>query len=177
MVVFCEKCGFFRGFQAGVSPAELRRWWSQGRGRPSGGWSAQGYVEGRGSLLGGQAGEIAKLDDLGGDRLLGGELIEGLVECQQIAGRVVVAESDLVEVDTLEPAAMASSTLMPGLLDEDAPIASAAAAKKWPRFSQAGPSPSPTSRRKASWTSAVAWRVCPVGSRASLASASFRSSS
>ena len=45
-------------------------------------------------------------------------------------------------------------------------MASAAAAKKWPRPSQRG-SPSPTRRRYASWTRAVGSSVCPGASRAS----------
>ena len=40
-------------------------------------------------------------------------------------------------------------------------MASAAAAKKWPRPSQSRAGSSPTSRRYASWTRAVAWSVWP----------------
>src|SRR5215472_14578751 len=40
---------------------------------------------------------------------------------QQDAGRVVVAGSDLVEVDAAEPATMALPTFPPGPLDKDAP--------------------------------------------------------
>ncbi len=139
--------------------------------------SAQGYVEGRGSLLGGQAGEIAELDDLGGDRLLGGELIEGLVECQQIAGRVVVAESDLVEVDTLEPAAMASSTLMPGLLDEDAPHRLGCGGEEVAAILPGRAVPVADQPEEGLVDQRGRLEGLSVGSRASLASASFRSSS
>ena len=44
-------------------------------------------------------------------------------------------------------------------------MASAAAAKKWPRPSHGRRRPPPTSRRYASWTRAVGWRVWPGGSR------------
>jgi len=62
-------------------------------------------------------------------------------------------------------------------------MASAAAAKKWPRLFQCG-SDSPdsrpglaTRRRYASWTSAVTWSICPGFSWASFAAASLRNSS
>jgi hypothetical protein len=55
-------------------------------------------------------------------------------------------------------------------------IASAAAAKKWPRPFQSCSSV-PTRRSHASCTSAVGWSVWPEGSWASLAAASLRSSS
>ena len=56
-------------------------------------------------------------------------------------------------------------------------IASAAAAKKWPRLFQRWARSASTSRRYASWTSAVAWSVWPGFSRASRWAASWRSSS
>ena len=56
-------------------------------------------------------------------------------------------------------------------------MASAAAAKKWPRLSQRASSAGPTSRRYASWTRAVAFRVLPGGFAAIRAAASFRNSS
>ena len=56
-------------------------------------------------------------------------------------------------------------------------IASAAAAKKCPRLSQCWAFSTSTSRMYASCTSAVACSVCPGFSWASLAAASFRSSS
>ena len=53
----------------------------------------------------------------------------------------------------------------------------AATAKKWVRPFQSRGVPSPTRRRNASWTRAVASRVWPVGSAAIRAAASPRSSS
>ena len=50
---------------------------------------AERDAQGQGGLLGGQSREVPELDDFGYDRLLGGELIESLVERQHIAGRVV----------------------------------------------------------------------------------------
>src|SRR5262249_39579569 len=56
-------------------------------------------------------------------------------------------------------------------------MASAAAAKKWPRLSQCWAFSTSTSRRFTSWTKAVAWSVCPGFSCASFWAASRRNSS
>ena len=56
-------------------------------------------------------------------------------------------------------------------------MASAAAAKKWPRPFHACAWSTSTKRRYASWTRAVAWSVWPGFSRASLCAASLRNSS
>jgi hypothetical protein len=56
-------------------------------------------------------------------------------------------------------------------------MASAAAAKNWPRPSQRCTRCAPTSRKYASWTRAVARNVWPGFSWANLWAASFRSAS
>jgi hypothetical protein len=51
---------------------------------------AERVAQSRRGLVGGQPRKIAELDDLGGFRFLGGELIEGFVERQQFVGQVAI---------------------------------------------------------------------------------------
>lgn len=105
-----------------------------------------------------------------------------LVECFMHGEEFVVfagggGDFDLMHVHMLGPGAVFGGLAAAGAVDEDARMASAAAAKKWARFSKQARPFSSTSRSQASWTSAVGWSVCAACSRFILARAIWRSSS
>jgi hypothetical protein len=75
---------------------------------------AQGDPQRFRGLLGCQTREVAQLNDLGRLRLLGGKAIEGLIQCNQLVGRLVARDPELIEIDSLPFAAMAGPALAPG---------------------------------------------------------------
>ena len=118
---------------------------------------ARGDAEGGGGLLEGQAGEVPELDQLGRRRVLARRGGRGPRPGR--AGRRSGASGGRAgRPGRLGPAR--SPPCLRGRLRRAAStrmrrMASAAAAKKWPRPFQSGPASPPTSRRYASWTRAV----------------------
>src|SRR5262245_18692884 len=76
-------------------------------------------AEAGGRLLDGQPSEVAELDDRGHGLVLGGELGERLVEREQLVGRLLGGEVDLVEVDPAAPPAALLTPPAAGSFDED----------------------------------------------------------
>ena len=97
----------------------------------------------------------------GGVGILLGKLGQRIIEGNQLFVTGVQGEFDVVEIDAGRSPPLLSRFLSRARLRRIRRIASAAAAKKWPRLSQSWILATPTSRRYASWTSAVAWSVWP----------------
>ena len=122
-----------------------------------------GDAEGGGGLLGGQAGEEPELDQLGLPRVLRLELPEGLVQGEQVGRR-----------SPPPGPARCRRGRAGGVRRRPCGSACGGRARRgcgaWPRPRRRrsgrgrpsrGPCSSPTSRRYASWTRAVAWSVWP----------------
>ena len=106
----------------------------------------RGDAEGRGRLVDRQAGEVAELDQLGlacGSSL--GQPVQGLVEGQQVVVRSSAASSSGVRGRPALPIAARASArpLARALSTRMRRMASAAAAKKWPRLFQCRAWPAP----------------------------------
>src|SRR5439155_24560291 len=106
-------------------------------------------------------GDVPELDHLGGPRLDLGEPVEGLVEREQAAGsdRSGAAGCSGSRSRRARWPPCLGPRLRRALSTRMRRMASAAAAKKWPRPSNAASGVAPTSRRYASWTRAVGWSV------------------
>jgi hypothetical protein len=135
---------------------------------------AEGNDKRQRGLLCGESGEVAQLDNLGDNRLLGGELIEDLVKCRQAAGRVVADCSDLVEINVAKPYTVAELALATGFFDQDASHRLDSSGEEMTARSNFW---SPTKRSFALWTRVVVLRVCPGRLSAIFAAAGFRNSS
>ena len=107
------------------------------RGRkPSVAWPSRSRCRARGRVLDRQAGEVPELHQLGLGRLLSGEPSQGLVEGQQVVGGGPATISTSSRSRRRRPPPCFSDCLRRALSIRMRRMASAAAAKKWPRPSQ-----------------------------------------
>ena len=90
--------------------------------------------------------KIVQLDQLGGLRIGGRELVERFMHREKVFRRVRGRRALAVRLLTPESAPVPQSVLAAGILDEDPAIGSAAAAKKWPRFCQRSSSAGPATQ-------------------------------
>ena len=90
----------------GIGPVPVRR--------------AQGDAQGRRGLLGREPREVAELDDLRSRRLLGGQPLEHVVECEKVVGAPLRFDVQVLQIDAGPPAAVPDAALPPGPLDEEA---------------------------------------------------------
>jgi hypothetical protein len=138
---------------------------------------AGGNAENLRRLLQHQAGEVVQAHQLNGGRVDLLEGVQGLVDGQCLLVRRLTRQPRLGNLDLTQPAAVFDAAFAAGIFHQDSPHGlrrggeDVAAAGKCCTCSTA------TSRRYASWTSAVACSVCPGDSRDSFSAASFRSSS
>src|SRR5436309_40775 len=77
------------------------------------GWGLAGLVHG-------QAREVAQLDDLRGDGIVGGQLRQGLIDGQELVRGDGSGQVDGVDVDPPELAAPLFTALFSGAIDQDA---------------------------------------------------------
>ena len=164
---------FFPGIGAGHGGVE------PGAGVPPGPvGGGQGDAQALGRLLQGQAAEEAQLDELGLERVVERELLQGLVQGQELLRGPAGAEGVEVRVFAPPAAAVLLAPLAAGVLDQDAAhrlggggeeVAAAVPAPGSPRRRRAGGTP----RGPGRWPGASG----PGLSRASRCAASRRSSS
>ena len=131
----------------------------------------------RGGVGEGQPGEVPQFDEIGLERVLGRQPVQGFVQGEQIFPRLTGGGQVRRQFDRRGRRRASDGRLPAGASTRIRRMASAAAAKKWPRFPTVPHRPGPTSRRYASWTRAVAFRVLPGASSAIRAAANLRSSS
>src|SRR5712692_520277 len=119
----------FGGIRLTDSKKSLRRTFAglcHGRKQPGPGHSPVALGRGRrdaedgGSLLKRQPPKVPELYELGLDRLLGGKLRKGIVECQQVLPGIAYGER-FVQFDPLPVATMLGPPFSPDVLDKDAP--------------------------------------------------------
>ena len=122
----------------------------------------------------GQPAEQVEVGDLGRGRVVRREAGERVVQRQDEVGVGGEPAGPVEQFDPDPAAARLSRSRSRAWLTRMRRMASAAAAKKWPRPSNCW---SPISRRYDSWTRAVASRVWPGASAAMRAAASVRNSS
>ena len=123
-----------------------------------------------------EPGVIAELDDLSQPRVFCLKLLDGLIQGEQIAARRLNPGHSFGQVDAPSLPSVLEARLTAGLFDQNLTHRLRGRAEKWRRPSQPGSLPF-TSRRYASWTNAVGWRVRPVGKPAVSDAARRRSSS
>ena len=123
---------------------------------------AGGDPEGGGRVRDAHPGEVAELDQLGRLGVGRGQPAQGLVDREQLGVAPVVGgdQGVLGEVDRATAPPRLRAFRRRARSTRMCRMASAAAAKKWPRPAHRGPSAGPTSRRYASWTRAVAPGAC-----------------
>ena len=83
-----------------------------------------------------QSAEVAELDELHFVGMLVGEVVEGFIQRNQLVGRIVDGEFQLVEIDAIELATALNRPRLRALSTRMRRMASAAAAKKCQRLSQ-----------------------------------------